>query len=95
MQKTEYISDKIEETDKRGENLIYNSQYSFAKFKDEFREISLDSMHKRLQDFHYRFDGLKKAKKNKDQKQKVLEDAGHLFQWFVLSVQRKIWRKKR
>ena len=33
--------------------LVYNSQHSFAKFKDidEFKELSLDSMYKRLNDF--------------------------------------------
>ena len=35
-------------TDKQGQNLIYNSQHSFAKFKDisDLKEFSLDSMHK-------------------------------------------------
>ena len=33
-------------------NLIYNSQHSFAKFKhiNEFKELSLDSMYKKLND---------------------------------------------
>ena len=33
--------------------LVYNSQHSFAKFKDfdGFKELSLDSMYKRLNDF--------------------------------------------
>ena len=34
-------------------NLIYNSQHSFRKFKDidEFKELSLESMYKKLNDF--------------------------------------------
>ena len=40
---------------------IYNSQHSFAKFKDinEFKELSLDSMYKKLNDFKERFNKLK------------------------------------
>ena len=43
-------------TDKQGQNLIYNSQHSFAKFKDisDLKEFSLDSMHKN-NDFHKKF----------------------------------------
>ena len=38
---------------KQDKNLIYNSQHSFPKFKDinEFKELSLDSMYKKLNDF--------------------------------------------
>ena len=41
--------------------MTYNQQHSFAKFKDisDFKEISLDSMHKRLNDFHKKFIKLK------------------------------------
>ena len=41
-------------TDKRDKILIYNSQYSFVKFRDnsELKEMSLDSMQKRLQNFY-------------------------------------------
>ena len=37
---------------KKDKNLIYNSQHSFTKFKDidEFKELSLDSMYKKLND---------------------------------------------
>ena len=45
--------------------------------------LSLDSMHKRLQDFHKKFAGLKKfspqIKKYKDIRTKLLENAGDLF----------------
>ena len=39
--------------------MIYNSQHSYVKFRDinNFKEISLNSMHKRLQNFHKKFAG--------------------------------------
>ena len=39
---------KVVNTDKQDKNLIYNSRHSFVKFKDiiDFKELSLDSMHK-------------------------------------------------
>ena len=42
--------DKIVEKDKGDKHLVYNQQHSFAKFKDisNFKEMSLDSTHKRL-----------------------------------------------
>ena len=45
---------------KKDKNLIYNSQHSFTKFKDidEFKELSLDSMYKKLNDFKKRFNKL-------------------------------------
>ena len=47
-------TDKIVEKDKGDKHLVYNQQRGFAKFKDisYFKEISLNSMHKRLNDFH-------------------------------------------
>ena len=38
---------------KQDTNLIYNSQHNFTKFKDinEFKELLLDSMYKKLNDF--------------------------------------------
>ena len=38
-------------------NLFYNLQQSFVKFKDvnDFKSLSLDSMHKKLNDFHEKF----------------------------------------
>ena len=41
-------------TDKRYKILIYNSQYSFVKFRhnSELKVMSLDSMQKRLQNFY-------------------------------------------
>ena len=66
---------------KKDKNLIYNSQYSFTKFKDidEFKELSLDSMN----DFKKRFNKLKtvdpQTDENKVLKQKVLDIVGYLF----------------
>ena len=44
---------KLHSKKKQGKYLAYNSQNSFTKFKDtdEFKELSLDSMYKKLNDF--------------------------------------------
>ena len=44
---------KVNIKKKKDKNLIYNSQHSFIKFKDinEFKELLLDSMFKKLNDF--------------------------------------------
>ena len=44
---------KVNIKKKQDKNLIYNSQHSFTKFKDinEFKELSLDSIYKKLTDF--------------------------------------------
>ena len=44
---------KVNIKKKQDKNLIYNSQHSFTKFKaiDEFKELSLGSMFKKLNDF--------------------------------------------
>ena len=66
-------------------NLIYNSQHSFIKFKNisEFEELSLNSMHKKQKNFHKKFTYLKnvtpRIETNKKLKEKVLDDAGDLF----------------
>ena len=46
-------TNKVNIKKKQDKNLIYNSQHSFTKFKDidEFKELSLDSMCKKLNDF--------------------------------------------
>ena len=46
-------TNKVDIKKKQDKNLIYNSQHSFTKFKDinEFKELSLDSMCKKLN--HY------------------------------------------
>ena len=66
-------------------NLFYNSQHSFVKFKDisDFKELSLDSMQKSWMVFIKKVTRLKnlisKAKGNKNLKEKVLDNAGDLF----------------
>ena len=54
--------DKVLKTDKRDKNLTYNPQHTIAKFKDisDFKEISLDPIHKKLNEFHKSLMGLKK-----------------------------------
>ena len=46
-------ANKVHSKKKQGKYLAYNSQNSFTKFKDtdEFKELSLDSMYKKLNDF--------------------------------------------
>ena len=55
-------TDKIVKTNKGNKYLFYNQQHNFAKFIDisDFKEMSLDSMHKKLNEFHKNFTRLKK-----------------------------------
>ena len=50
--------DKVVETHKRDKTLVYNLRHSFVKFKDisDFKEMSLDSMHKKLNEFRKKLD---------------------------------------
>ena len=65
--------------------LIYNTQHSFAKFRniDDIKELSLDSMYKKLNDFHKKFTRFKivvpRTKDKKILKNKVLSNAGNLY----------------
>ena len=76
---------KVSNKDKQKKKLVYNSQHSFAKFKDidEIKKLSLDSMHKTLKNFNKKFTVLKKVipqtKNNKKLKEKVLDNAENLF----------------
>ena len=78
-------TNKVNVKKTQDQNLIYNSQHSFTKFKDidEFKELSLDSMHKKLNDFKKRFNKLKvvnpQTDDNKVLKPKVLDNVGNLF----------------
>ena len=70
---------------KQGKHLIYNSQHNFTKFKDidEFKELSLHCMYKKLNDFKKIFNKLKafdpQTDENKVLKPKVLGNVGDLF----------------
>ena len=76
---------KVNIKKKQDKNLIYNSQHSSTKFKDidEFKELSLDSMFKKLNDFKKRFNKLKTVDPQTDEikalKPKVLDNVGDLF----------------
>ena len=74
FERLENIKDKNEElikafskapknkvNNKENKNLVYNSQHSFAKFKDidEIKELSLNFMHKTLKNFNKKFTDLK------------------------------------
>ena len=62
--------------------MVYNQQHNFAKFKDisDFREMSLDSMRKNLNEFRKRFTSFKKlsphTENNEDLKARVLDSSG-------------------
>ena len=63
----------------------YNSQHSFANFKnnDEFKELLLDSMYKKLNDLLKKINRLKnvtpQTDENKVLKLNVLDDTGDVF----------------
>ena len=77
--------DKAVNKDTQNKNLFYNSYHSSVKLKDisDLKELSLDSMHKKLSDFHKKITRLKKItpeiKENKDLEVKVLSNVGDLF----------------
>ena len=78
-------TNKVNIKKKEDKDLIYNSQHSFTKFKDtnEFKEFSLGSMCKKLNDFKNKFNKLKAVNpqidENKVLKPKVLGNVGDLF----------------
>ena len=75
---------KVNIKKKQDKNLIYNSQHIFTKFKgiDEFKELSLDSMYKKLNDLK-KINKLKAVHRQTDEnkvlKPKVLDNVGDLF----------------
>ena len=70
---------------KQNKTLVYNSQHSFVKFNNisEFEELSLDTMHKKLKNFHKQFTSLKnvapQTKDNEDKKKEVLNNPEDLY----------------
>ena len=54
-------TNRVDSKKKQNKYLVYNSQHSFTKFTDidKFKELSLDSMYKKLNDFKKRFNRLK------------------------------------
>ena len=78
-------TNKVNIKKKRDKHLIYNPQYSFTKLKDinEFKELSLDSMYKKLNDFFKKINKLKavdpQTDKNKALMLNVLDNVGDLF----------------
>ena len=78
-------TNKVNIKKKQDKQLIYNSQHSFVKFKDinEFKELSLDSMYKKLTDFLKQLNKFKavnpQTDENKVLKPKVLDNGEDLF----------------
>ena len=54
----------------QSKNLIYNSKHIFAKYKDidEFKELSLDSLFKKLNKFNSEIISLKNVSSRKEEK---------------------------
>ena len=77
-------TNEVNSKKKQDQYLIYNSQHSFTKFKeiDEFKELSLDSMFKKLNDLK-KINKLKAVHRQTDEnkvlKPKVLDNVGDLF----------------
>ena len=65
--------------------MVYNSEHSFVQFKviSDVKEMSLDSVHKKLQNFRKTFTEIKnvnpQTKDNDDLKAKVLYNIGDPF----------------
>ena len=78
-------TNKVNSKEKQEKYLVYNSHHSFTKFKniDEFKELSLDSVYKNLNDFFKKINKHKavnpQTDENKALKPKVLDNVGHLF----------------
>ena len=78
-------ANKTPEINIQSKILIYSTQYSFAKFRniDDIKELSLDSVHKKLSDFHKKFTRFKvvapRTKDKKILKNKVLSNARNLY----------------
>ena len=77
-------TNRVDIKKKKDKYLIYNPQDSFANFNDidEFKELSLDSMYKRLNNFKNIFNRLKTVNPekatNKVLKENVLDSVGDL-----------------
>ena len=69
----------------QSKNLIYNSKYSFLKYKDidEFKELSLDSFYKKLNKFNNQIVNLRNISSRKEEKKElkyqVLSNAKKLY----------------
>ena len=78
-------ANKTPKINNQGKILIYSAQYSFAKFRniDDIKELSLDSMYKKLNDFHKKFTRFKiaapRTKDKKILKNKDLSNARNLY----------------
>ena len=62
---------RVDSKKKQNKYLVYDPQHSFARFKDidEFKELSHDSMYKRLNEFQKRFNRLKTVNPQTDNNQ--------------------------
>ena len=80
--------------------MVYSQQHSFAKFKDisDFKEMSLDSKHKRLNDFRKKFIKLKsvipQTEANKYLKANVFDNAGDILMNCITITKKNMKMKK-
>ena len=95
-------TDKIVKKGKGDKHLVYNQQHSFAKFKDinDFKKMSLDSMYKRLSEFHKKITRSKSVNPqidaNSDLKVKVLDNAMlEIFSMKCITFTKKNNKKKK
>ena len=85
-------TNKVNIKKKQDKNLIYNSQHSFTKFKDieKFKELSIDSMYKKLNDLKKKLISLKLLihKQMKiSLEAKSFRQCWRYFQWSILHLQ--------
>ena len=84
--------DKVVSIEKYVRNLFYNAHHSFIKFKNisDFKELSPDSMYKKLSDFYKKINEFKnfvpQKKGNEDLKTKVLDSAGEIVLFSVYRI---------
>ena len=82
-------TNKVNIKKKQLKNLIYNSQHSFTMFKDidEFKELSLDSMYKKLNDLKKNINKFKavnpQTNENKVLMPKVLDNVGDILMIYI------------
>ena len=80
--------------------MVCNQQHSFAKFKDisDFKEMLLDSMHKKLSKFRKKFIKLNEVnpqtEANKNLKTKILDNAGDTFNELYYISKKNMKKKK-
>ena len=93
-------TNKVNIKKKQLKNSIYNSKHSSTKFKDieEFKELSLDSMYKKLNDLKKSFKKFKavnpQTNENKVLMPKVLDNVGDISMIYITFTRINTMKKK-